>query len=168
MPIWPPVALRLLARKVPRVTNQPPQMKNCRNIIRLSRTLSVLMVLSLLLCTPVVKKRLIEPQQPAVTRCTAFNASEIIEGPRGAVDQLLPNEMGTFGRSLPCILEAAFPFEHCPAVIAVLRQLAEYLLEIYLTVSQQSKPSVSLHPVLVSAVSTAPHHSTVLRTPDVK
>src|SRR5690606_9290950 len=119
MPIWPPVALRLLARKVPRVTNQPPQMKNCRNIIRLSRTLSVLMVLSLLLCTPVVKKRLIEPQQPAVTRRTGFNASEIIESPRGAVDQLLPNERSAFRRPLSCFLEAALPLQYCPAVIAV-------------------------------------------------
>src|SRR5690606_5998200 len=163
MPIWPPVALRLLARKVPRVTNQPPQMKNCRNIIRLSRILRVHMVLSLLLCTPVVKKRLIEPQQPAVTRRTDFNANELVDGPRGAVDQLPPNEMGTFSRSLPCILEAAFPFEYCPAVIAVLRQLAEYLLEIDLAVARRAKPSGALHPVLVAAVDAGPGIGTELR-----
>ena len=37
IPIWPPLALRLFAKKVPRVTNQPPQIKNCKNIMMLSR-----------------------------------------------------------------------------------------------------------------------------------
>jgi hypothetical protein len=31
--ICPPVALRLFPKKVPKVTNQPPQIKNWRNII---------------------------------------------------------------------------------------------------------------------------------------
>ncbi|MNC21362.1 hypothetical protein D3C75_693390 [compost metagenome] len=49
MPICPPVAPRLLARKVPRVTNQPPQIKNCRNIIALSRAVIVVMTVTVLL-----------------------------------------------------------------------------------------------------------------------
>jgi hypothetical protein len=31
--ICPPVALRLFPKKVPKVTNHPPQIKNWRNII---------------------------------------------------------------------------------------------------------------------------------------
>src|SRR5678815_2867042 len=36
-PVCAPLAWKLAARKVPRVTNQQPQMKNCRNIITLRR-----------------------------------------------------------------------------------------------------------------------------------
>src|SRR5688572_16076223 len=35
--VWAPLAWKLAPRKVPSVTNQQPQMKNCRNIITLSR-----------------------------------------------------------------------------------------------------------------------------------
>jgi hypothetical protein len=43
--IWLPEADRFLARKVPMVTNQAPQMKNSRNIIEESFTrVAVLMV----------------------------------------------------------------------------------------------------------------------------
>ena len=34
IPVSAPEAPRLFPKKVPRVTNQPPQMKNWRNIIR--------------------------------------------------------------------------------------------------------------------------------------
>src|SRR5699024_2334661 len=43
-PIWVPVALRLLAKKVPSVTNQAPQTKNSRNIITLSFVCSSLFI----------------------------------------------------------------------------------------------------------------------------
>src|SRR5689334_2871949 len=36
-PVWAPLAWKLAPRKVPSVTNQQPQMKNCRNIITLNR-----------------------------------------------------------------------------------------------------------------------------------
>jgi len=48
-PIWPPLAPSPVARKVPRVTNQPPQMKNCRNIITLNRAFMVFIALTVLL-----------------------------------------------------------------------------------------------------------------------
>ena len=38
-PVCAPLAWKLAARNVPSVTNQQPQMKNCRNIITLSRAL---------------------------------------------------------------------------------------------------------------------------------
>jgi hypothetical protein len=37
VPIWAPLADKFDARKLPMVTNQPPQMKNWRNIMTQSR-----------------------------------------------------------------------------------------------------------------------------------
>src|SRR5262245_17927222 len=49
-PVWAPLAWKLAPRKVPSVTNQQPQMKNCRNIIALSR--AVIMIRSCTVCFP--------------------------------------------------------------------------------------------------------------------
>ncbi|MNC46380.1 hypothetical protein D3C75_954000 [compost metagenome] len=49
MPICPPLAPRLLARNVPRVTNHPPQIKNCRNIMALNRAVIMVITITVLL-----------------------------------------------------------------------------------------------------------------------
>ena len=48
MPICPPLADRVFDRYVPNVTNQPPQMKNWRNIIKLRRRVIIVIVILLM------------------------------------------------------------------------------------------------------------------------
>ena len=49
---------------------------------------------------------------------------EIVERLLGHADDVLPDELGAFARAVLGVLQRAFPFEHRPAVIVVLGELA--------------------------------------------
>src|SRR4051812_29074066 len=48
---------------------------------------------------------------------------EIVEGLLGHADDLVLDKLGTLARAIFRMLDAAFPFQHRPALVAVLRQL---------------------------------------------
>ena len=45
IPIWLPLADKVLAKYVPKVTNQPPQIKNCKNIMVLRRRVIMILII---------------------------------------------------------------------------------------------------------------------------
>src|SRR5678815_2426338 len=55
---------------------------------------------------------------------------KIVERAVGHANDVVANECRSFARAILGMLQAAFPFEHGPAGIVVLRELAENALEI--------------------------------------
>src|SRR6184192_349503 len=71
-------------------------------------------------------------------------------------------------RALLAALQAAFPFEHCPAIKTVLRQFGKDAAEIHLPVAQRPEAPRALHPRLVSAVDSLAARRAKLRVFHVK
>src|SRR5690606_27128025 len=95
---------------------------------------------------------IVEPQHEAVHPSVDAGRGEIVERPIGRPDHVRADERGPFPRAVLRMLEAAFPLEHGPAVVAVLRELAEDRLEIDLAVARRAKPARPVDPALVAAV----------------
>src|SRR6478609_631743 len=96
------------------------------------------------------------PQQRTIGGKVDAAGGEIIEGPRGDIDQVAGNEGRSFRRSLLGILDAAFPFEHGPAVEIMLRQLREDRPEIDLAVAEGTEPPGTLRPGLKAGIDALP------------
>src|SRR5579859_5078598 len=94
----------------------------------------------------------LQPQNAVIGLHVALPTGEIVEGALGYIDQHAADESGSFARALYGILDAAFPFQHRPAVKAVLRQFGEDALEIDLPVARTAETSGAILPVLVAAV----------------
>src|SRR5687767_1730608 len=63
-------------------------------------------------------------------------AREVLEALLGDADDVRGDELGPFARPVLGILEAALPFEHRPASVAVGGELAEDAAQVDLTVAQ--------------------------------
>src|SRR5690606_582092 len=79
---------------------------------------------------------------------------KVIEGLFRNPDDVAGNERRAFGRAVFGMLEAALPFEDCPGIVAVLRQLGEDAAEINLTVAQGAEASGAVYPTLVAGIDT--------------
>src|SRR5690606_25666315 len=79
-------------------------------------------------------------------------AREIVERLVGLADHVRGDEGRAFARAILGVLQAAFPFEHRPAGIAILRQLRENPAEIDLAVAQRAEAAWAVDPVLKAAI----------------
>jgi len=64
------------------------------------------------------------------------------------------DEWRPFRRALFGALDAAFPFEHRPAVEIILRELGENRVEIHLAIPGRTKTAGAVDPGLIAAVHT--------------
>src|SRR6516165_6636084 len=78
------------------------------------------------------------------------------------------NKFSTFARTILGSFETAFPFEHCPAVIAVLRHLREDATEIHLTVAKRAEPAGPRQPWLIARIDSLPPSGVELRVLHMK
>jgi hypothetical protein len=79
-------------------------------------------------------------------------AGEIVESPLGHADDVAADELRAFAGAVLGMLQAAFPFEHGPAGIIVLRQLREDRAEIDLAVAQRAEAAGAVDPAAVAAI----------------
>src|ERR1019366_4204761 len=93
---------------------------------------------------------------------------KVIERTIGHANDAIANERCTLCCSGLGMLDAAFPLQHCPAGIIVLRQLAEDGFEIYLPISQGAEATGTIDPILITAVHTRPPVWPELRIFDVE
>src|SRR5258705_5193099 len=77
---------------------------------------------------------------------------EIVECFLRDTDDMPGNEFCTLARPVLRVLEAAFPFQHGPGIVAVLRELGENGVEIHLSVSQRPEASGAADPAFITAV----------------
>src|SRR5688572_19692045 len=54
------------------------------------------------------------------------------------------------------MFDATFPFQHSPSAISILGELGENRLKVNLTVSQGTKPSRTVYPILITTVNARP------------
>src|SRR5262245_3113757 len=67
-------------------------------------------------------------------------------------DDVVANELGTIAGSVLGMLKATFPFQRCPAAVAILGELGEDQAEVDIAVAGGPKPAGALQPVDVSRV----------------
>src|SRR6185312_8636507 len=75
-------------------------------------------------------------------------------GALGDLDDVLADEGCAFLRALLGVLDAALPFQHGPARVAVLGELAEDRAEVDLAVAQRTEAAGAIDPALVAAIDT--------------
>src|ERR1700690_3868874 len=85
-----------------------------------------------------------DPQQFAVRRVVGAAAGKVVERPARRGDEMPGDERRALVRALLAVLDAAFPFQHRPAVEPVLRELGEDAGEIYLSVAERAEPAGSV------------------------
>src|SRR5258705_5995641 len=78
------------------------------------------------------------------------------------------DEWSALGRTLFGALDAAFPFEHRPAVEIILRELGENRVEIHLAIPGRTKTAGAVDPGLIAAVHTLTSSGIELRVLDMK
>src|SRR5262245_21488453 len=104
-------------------------MKNCKNIMALRRTLIA-----------VLKSRssslLIQTENTRVHLRVRRARCEIVERLRRRSNHMRADERRAFARAVLGMLQAAFPLEHGPAVVTVLRKLREDAREVDLAVAR--------------------------------
>ena len=99
---------------------------------------------------------------------TILGLREIIECTIGDPDDVVADERGALARTVLGMFEAAFPFQHGPARVVVLRELAEDAPEIDLSVAERTETSGSVDPVLIAAIDAGAAVRMVFGVLDVK
>src|SRR5690606_14675409 len=94
----------------------------------------------------------LQSEDAPVGSLVGAGGGKVIKAPVGGADHVPADERRTLARAILRMLQAAFPFEHGPALIAVLRELAEHLREIDLPIAGRAEASRSFHPVQVAAI----------------
>src|SRR5438445_397836 len=93
-----------------------------------------------------------KPQHSPVGFLVRTGFCKIVERALGDLNDVPLDKRRALPRALLAALQAAFPFEHCPAIKTVLRQFGKDAAEIHLPVAQRPEAPRALHPRLVSAV----------------
>src|SRR4051794_22650640 len=91
----------------------------------LPSALSVLPVMAIvvpLTSFPLRHSQLRQPECATVGFLIDAGGGEVVEGLLGHMDDLIADECGAFAGAIFGMLDAAFPFQHRPALVAVLRQ----------------------------------------------
>src|SRR5215204_5899887 len=87
-------------------------------------------VFVLVLLPSMAMRLLSEAEHALQLRRIGGRAGKVVERLVGDADEVVADERRTLGRALLGVLEAALPFEHGPALVAVLRHLGEDGLEV--------------------------------------
>src|SRR5687768_3313112 len=82
---------------------------------------------------------LLQPQHPSICCVIRTGIREVIERAFGRANEMTLNERCAFGRTLFWMLDATFPFEHRPTVVAVLGELRKNAFEVDLAVAERTK-----------------------------
>src|SRR5579859_7479744 len=93
-----------------------------------------------------------DAQQLAIECRIGFRGDEIVERVIRHLDDVIADEDRAFLRAYQRVLQAALPFEHSPARVIVLRELAEDRAEVDLPVAQRAEAPRAIDPALVTAV----------------
>src|SRR5271157_2115202 len=83
-------------------------------------------------------------------------ACEVVERLFGDADDVMLDELGALARAVLRVLEAAFPLEHRPGRIAVLRHLGEDAREIDLPVAERAEAARPVDPRRVARINALP------------
>src|SRR6516165_655742 len=100
--------------------------------------------------------RLAQPQHPPDLLLVGTGGDEILERLLGYTNEVAPDELGSLARAVLGMLEAAFPFEHRPAVVAILSHLREDGTKIHLSVTERAEPAGAGHPGLKTRIDALP------------
>src|SRR5208283_5791214 len=84
------------------------------------------------------------------------DAGEIVERLLRHADDVMLDELGALARAVLRVLEAAFPFEHRPGRIAVLRHLGEDAREIDLPVAERAEAARPVDPRRIPRIDALP------------
>ena len=95
-------------------------------------------------------------------------AGEIVERLVGDADDVMLDEFGAFARAVLGVLQAAFPLQHRPGRIAVLRQLGEDAGEVDLAVAERTEAAGPLNPRRITRINALPAGRIELAVLDVK
>src|SRR5258706_9137781 len=94
------------------------------------------------------------PQYAIIGLDILRSSREVIKSSIWYIDEHAANKFCPFACSLYRILDAAFPFKHCPTCKAILRQLRKDLLEVNLAIATTAEPPRAIFPVLVAPIDT--------------
>src|SRR5271166_54713 len=83
-------------------------------------------------------------------------AGEVVERFVGDPDDVMLDELGALARAVLRVLEAAFPFEHRPGRIAVLRHLRKDAREVGLPVAERPEPPGPFDPRRIARIDALP------------
>src|SRR4051794_16446154 len=92
------------------------------------------------------------PQHASNLARVDFARGKIVERFLRYLDDVALDERRTFGSALLRILEAAFPFEHRPAVVIISCKLGKDRPEIDLSITERSEPRGPLDPWLEARI----------------
>ena len=95
-------------------------------------------------------------------------AGEIVECLFRHPDDVVLDEGRAFGRAVLGMLQAAFPFQHRPGIIAVLGELGEDAAEIDLPVAERAEAAGAVGPALVAGIDALPSGRIELGVLDVE
>src|ERR1700746_798144 len=109
-----------------------------------------------------------KPQHSPVGFLVRTGFCKIVERALGDLNDVPLDKRRALPRALLAALQAAFPFEHCPAIKTVLRQFGKDAAEIHLPVAQRPEASRPLHPRLGSAADSLAARRAKLRVFHVK
>src|ERR1700728_1967554 len=84
------------------------------------------------------------------------SAGKVVERLVGDADELMLDEVGALARPILRMLEVAFPFEHRPGRIAVLRHLGKNAAEIDLAVAERTEAASAFDPTCVARIDALP------------
>ena len=79
-------------------------------------------------------------------------AGKVVKGTIGYADDMVADEWRALRRSNFRMLQATLPLHYGPTRIVVLRHLAEYLVEVDLSVAQRTETSRPIDPILIAAI----------------
>lgn len=82
-------------------------------------------------------------------------AGEVVKGFVGGTNNMVINEIHTFGGAIFRMLEAALPFQYRPAIKIIFGELTKNAVEIDLAIPQRSEATGTIFPALVATINTA-------------
>src|SRR6516162_1021974 len=91
-----------------------------------------------------------KPQHSPVGFLVGTGFCKIVERALGDLNDVPLDKRCALPRALLAALQAAFPFEHCPAIKTILCQFGKDAAEIHLPVAERPEAPRTLHPWLVS------------------
>src|SRR5882762_9111549 len=119
-------------------------------------------------CFTLIVSNLRETEHAAIRGLIRSGLCEVIERRARCLNYMACDEWSALGCALLGALDAAFPFEHRPAVEIMLREFGENPVEIYLAVPGRTKTSGAVDPGLIAAVHTLTSSGIELRVLDMK
>src|SRR6516162_1153116 len=89
-----------------------------------------------------------QPQHPPDLLLVRTGGDKILKRLLGYTNEVPPDELGSLARTVLGMLQAAFPFEHRPAVVTILSHLREDGAKVHLSVTERAETAGAGHPGL--------------------